>query len=142
MHRICAYLIIFRDLDNLMKLIKKWGFSPFKTGIDGINYVHLCSIRGNRYVGFLLKLLSVSWVSKGYRSKPIKIEEILKIKTIDTLETALHLACKFDNISAFRYLKAKGASLEDISLRGWKPLDLSPRFSRSFYYAKRDYIKD
>lgn len=93
-------------------------------------------------MGFLLKLLSVSWVSKGYRSKPIKIEEILKIKTIDTLETALHLACKFDNISAFRYLKAKGASLEDISLRGWKPLDLSPRFSRSFYYAKRDYIKD
>ena len=141
LQKLAAFLIIFRDLDILLKLIQKWNFSPFRNSIDKINYIHLCTMRGHKYVGVLLKLLSIDWTLKNTKSKKINIQEILKIKTGDTLETPLHLACKFDNISAFRYMKLKGGSLDDISLRGWKPLDQAPRFSRSFYYARREYQK-
>ena len=139
--KLCSFLVIFRDLENLLKLHEKFGFSPFRCGTDHMNYIHLLTIRGHKYVGMLLKMLSINWVSRTSKNRKIHLVDILKIKTEDTLESPLHLACKFDNISAFRYLKASGGDLEEISLRGWKPLDQAPRFSRSFYYAKREHTR-
>lgn len=68
-HKIGAFFIIFKSIDWIIELNKKYYLSPFRCSIEGMNYVHICCVRDYPYV--LMKILSMCYLFKDSKNSVI-----------------------------------------------------------------------
>lgn len=135
MHRICAYLALISDIENLKLFFKRHGLSPFYPCIEGYSYIHIACM--NQSFDFLLKLSSMSYITASFPPKRIELKDALEIPSLKNLDTPAHLTAKFGDIRCFRFLKKKGVNLEIRNMRGWAPLQLIPETSIAFLVEKK-----